>query len=39
MKIKIFWAITIMSWLMFIMYIVLPFTGIVVRDWGNLAVS
>ena len=38
MKIKLFWAITIMSWLMFIMNIVLPFTGIVVRDWGSLAV-
>ena len=38
MKIKIAWIITIVSWLMFIMYIILPFTGIVKREWDGMIV-
>ena len=38
MNIKIVKIITIISWLMFIMHIVLPFTGIVKREWDSMIV-
>ena len=38
MKIKIAWIITIVSWLMFIMYIILPFTGVIKREWDGMIV-
>ncbi len=38
MKIKMAWIITTVSWLMFIMHIVLPFTGIVKREWDSMII-
>ena len=38
MKIKIAWIITTVSWLMFIMYIILPFTGVIKREWDSMIV-
>jgi hypothetical protein len=38
MNIKIVWFITIVSWLFFIMHIVLPFTGVVDREWDSLCI-
>jgi hypothetical protein len=38
MKIKMVWFITITSWLMLIMHIVLPFTGVVKREWDSMVV-
>lgn len=38
MNIKIVKTITILSWLMFIMHIVLPFTGIVKREWDSMII-
>jgi len=35
---KIVKAVTITSWLFLVLHIILPFTGVVTRDWGNISI-
>jgi hypothetical protein len=35
---KIVKTVTITSWLFAILYIVLPFTGVIARDWENTSI-
>lgn len=38
MKIKFLWTIAIISWVLFLTHIFLPFTGLVEREWGGMTV-
>jgi hypothetical protein len=38
MKIKYTWFIVILSWTLFLYHIIMPFTGIVEREWGSMTV-
>ena len=38
MKIKFIWFIVILSWTLFLYHIIMPFTGIVEREWGSMTV-
>jgi hypothetical protein len=36
MKIKFIWFIVILSWTLFLYHIIMPFTGIVEREWSQI---
>jgi hypothetical protein len=36
MKIKFIWFIVILSWTLFLYHIIMPFTGIVEREWSQM---
>ena len=37
MKIKFIWFIVILSWTLFLYHIIMPFTGIVEREWSQMS--
>lgn len=37
MKIKFIWLIAILSWTLFLYHIIMPFTGIVEREWSQMS--
>ena len=37
MKINFIWFIVILSWTLFLYHIIMPFTGIVEREWSQMS--